>query len=104
MVDTFNNAESVIQFSDKESGSISGRYLLGTVVAPSQYGSGTKAYATIKIKVKDGAAKIIVTPESFTYAKGNMYTLYTEENAQSDILNLINSFKISMGTKEDNSW
>lgn len=95
MVDAFKNAESVIQFSDKESGSISGRYFLATVY------HGEQAYATIKVRVKDEAAKITVTPESFTYVKG---TVYTEEDAQHDIRRLINSFETSMKRAKDSDW
>ena len=76
MVERFNNAESVIQFSDKESGTISGKYLLGTVTNPNEYGPGSKAWAMIKVQVKDNAARITITPDSFKYAKGNPYTLY----------------------------
>ncbi|WP_112479079.1 DUF4468 domain-containing protein [Vibrio variabilis] len=104
MVDHFHNAESVIQFSDKESGNIAGRYLLGVVVAPSDYGAGEKAYATIKVKVKDGASKITITPESFQYMQGNMFTLYTKENADADIERLMQSFKVAMTHTESDDW
>lgn len=103
-VSTFNSSKSVIQFSDKESGTISGRYLLGRITASSEYGPGRSAYATIKVQVKDGAARIIITPESFTYMKGNMYTLYTEENAKIDIERLLSSFRVTMEKEEDNNW
>ena len=103
MVEAFNNAESVIQFTDKESGTISGRYLLGTVFNAGN-GPVRRAYATIKVRVKDDAAKISVTPESFSYAKGNIYTLYTEVDAKRDIDKLINSFEIAMKRTEDNDW
>jgi hypothetical protein len=104
MVDSFQNADSVIQFADKESGSVSGRYLLGVVVAPNEYGSGQKAYATIRIKVKEGAAKITITPESFTYVPGNLYTLYTKEKADADVNRLMNSFESAMMREVDNDW
>lgn len=104
MVDSFQNADSVIQFTDKESGSVSGRYLLGVVVAPNEYGPGSKAYATIRIKVKEGAAKITITPESFSYVPGNLYTLYTKEKADADVNRLINSFESAMKREVDNDW
>jgi hypothetical protein len=104
MVDSFNNAESVIQFTDKESGTVSGRYLLGVVTGPSEYGPGSKAYATIRVKVKDGATKITITPESFTYMSGNLYTLYTKEQSEADVRKLINSFESDMKSKSDNDW
>ena len=101
MIDAFNNAESVIQFSDKESGTITGKYLLGTVTQANQYGPANRVYATIKIQVKDNASKITITPESFTYAEGNMYTLYNEEKAKADVNALIASFEEGIKQKED---
>lgn len=103
MVDALNNAESDIQFTDKDSGSISGRYLLGTVAYGHQYGPAVRAYATIKIRVKDGSTKITITPESFTYAKDSMFTLYTQEDATRDISALIDSFEKAMKKPEDNN-
>lgn len=104
MVDTFNNADSVVQFTDKESGTISGRYLLGTVMTKHDSIPARYAYATIKIRVKDGATKITIKPEPFSYPKGHPYTLYTEEDAQRDINSLITSFEKSMNKVEDNNW
>lgn len=104
MVDTFNNAKSVVQFTDKESGTISGRYLLGTVTNASEYGPARFAYASIKIQVKDNASKITIKPESFTYAKDNMFTLYTESLAQRDINKLMISFQNAMQKSEDSDW
>lgn len=104
MISAFNNAESVIQFSDKESGTITGRYLLGTVTEADQYGPAERAFATIQIKVKDGASKITITPDSFKYRKGNIYTLYTEEKAKDDINALLTSFEQKIKLKEDNDW
>jgi len=104
MVDTFKNAESVIQFSDKEAGVISGRYLLGTVSRASQYGAANYAYASIKVIVKDNASKITVIPESFTYAQGNMYTLYTEKEVKRDVDYLIASFDKAMNEVESSDW
>ncbi|WP_445956223.1 DUF4468 domain-containing protein [Yeosuana sp.] len=104
MVGAFNNAESVIQFTDKESGTITGKYLLGTVTTASKYGPARRVFALIKIQVKDNASKITITPDSFSYAKGNPYTLYTNEKAETDINNLIKSFEKSIVQKEDDNW
>lgn len=107
MVDAFKNAKSVIQFTDKDSGSISGRYLLGNISAASQFGPASDAYATIKIRVKDGAAKISITPESFGYPEGNMYKnyiFYTQEDVTRDVSALITSFERAMKKPEDNNW
>lgn len=104
MVSAFNNAESVIQFTDKESGTITGKYLLGTVTAANQYRAANRVFAIINIQVKDGATKITVTPESFQYAKGNPYTLYTEEKANADINALIASFETAMMKETTDDW
>jgi len=104
MVSAFNNAESVIQFTDKETGTITGKYLLGTITQANQYGPANRAFAIIQIQVKDGASKITITPDSFKYAKGNPYTLYTGEKAEEDINALMVSFEKAIKQKEDNDW
>jgi hypothetical protein len=104
MVQSFNSAKSVVQFTDKESGTISGRYLLGTVSAASEYGPARHVYAGIKIQVKDGASKITINPESFVYSKGNPYTLYTEENVERDVNALLVSFEKAMKNTDDSDW
>jgi hypothetical protein len=104
MVGVFNNAESVIQFSDKESGNITGKYFLSPVIAPSQYGPGKNAYALINIQVKDGASKITITPEEFQYMKGNMFSLYDEESSKLKINGLVNDFQTSIVVPEDKNW
>jgi hypothetical protein len=103
-VGVFNNAESVIQFTDKESGNITGKYFLSKVVASSQYSQGVNAYALINIQAKDGASKIIITPEEFQYMKGNMFTLYNEEVAKKKINTLISDFESSIRVEDDKNW
>lgn len=64
MVQAFNNAESVIQFTDKESGVIKGRYAMKMgVTSTSPYVSNTPAFtAIITIRVKDKASRIEIAP------------------------------------------
>ena len=104
MVSAFKNAESVIQFTDKETGTVTGKYLLGTITQANKYGSANRAFAMIQIKVKDSASKITITPDSFRYAKGNIYTLYNGEKATEDINALMISFEQAIKQKEDNDW
>ena len=104
MVNSFNNAKSVIQFSDKESGTITGKYMLGKLTASDRFNPGTEAYAIVNIQVKDGASKVTITPESFKYYKGNPYSLYSEEKAIKDINALFDSFEKYMNTKNNNDW
>lgn len=52
MVSAFNNAESVIQFTDKETGTITGKYLLGTITQANQYGPANQLLRLSKFKLK----------------------------------------------------
>jgi len=67
MVENFNSAKSVIQFSDKEEGMVTGKYLMGTV-HPDATGSPVKdVFAVIRLQVKDNASKITISPEDYQY-------------------------------------
>ena len=105
MVEKFNNAESVIQFSDKPNGIVTGKYLLSSKGIS---GSGMSAnwknvYAVIKIQVKDNGAKITITPDNFgTYSMNAQ--AYTAEQAKADIDLLINDFAESIGNTETTDW
>ena len=94
MVHTFNDAESVVQFSDKESGVITGKYLMQSIIRGTAV-QNENVFAIIKIQVKDNAAKITITPETYQnnwngLAGGVSYPL---EKATSDINILIDSFE-----------
>ena len=104
MVNIFKNAKSVIQFTDKESGVITGKYLLAQVSQSSQYAAAQYVYAVINIQVKDGAAKITVTPGAFNYIKGNPYSIYSPEQAKIDVDKLITEFEIYIVKKVDKNW
>lgn len=104
MIHTFNNAESVIQFSDKESGTITGKYLMGIVSAANEYGPGQKAMAIINIQIKDGACKLTISPQPFQYAEGNLYTLYTKDDMERDLKLLIDSFERGMTQESNDNW
>lgn len=56
-VDIFNNADSVIQFSDKEAGVMKGKYVSALSVGMSEY----KIYTTVEVSVKDGKYRISMT-------------------------------------------
>ena len=60
MIDIFNDAESVIQYSDKEAGVLKGRYVW-FYQAPAQYTPEYKFTSTITLYIKD--KNIFVTPE-----------------------------------------
>jgi len=104
MVETFTNAESVIQFSDKENGIVTGKYIMTTIITSTTTRHGV--YSMIKIQVKDGAAKITITPESYqnnanVFAGGISYPL---EKMNSDIDALINDFSKSIVETENTDW
>ena len=65
MVDSFKNADSVIQFSDKDAGIVKGKY-----ITPRVQGSGGYFYdieSTITIEVRDGRYKISMDNPSVYY-------------------------------------
>lgn len=106
MVENFNNAKSVIQFSDKEAGVVAGKYLIGTVgsmgtgLASSYVGPTKDVFAIITIDVKDNAAKISLTPENFQIMESGQLKNYglTEESMKSQLNGLITSFENYMKT------
>lgn len=104
MVVAFKDAKSVVQFSDKESGTITGKYYLSPITASTQYGSGTDAYALINIQVKDGASKITITPDAFDYMKGNIYTIYNEDLAKVKMTALVTSFEEAIQLEDNSDW
>lgn len=80
MVETFNSATNVIQFSDKEAGMIKGRYLMGGSITPgSTYvaESDNRVFAIITVQVKDSLTKIIIAPQGEgTYYAPNPNALF----------------------------
>ena len=105
MVEKFNNAESVIEFSDKPNGIVIGKYLLSVkgVVGSGLKASWKNVYAIIKIQVKDDAAKITITPDSFgEFALDSR--AYSGQQAQADINQLVESFSDSIGETETTDW
>ena len=96
MTEIFNNAESVIQHSDKEEGAIMGKYLMFGETKSGMYGTmvDSRVYATIDIRVKDNKARIEVKPQgSWQYDDSGMTVYsYSKQQAQTDIKNLADSF------------
>lgn len=108
-VDLFNNAESVLQFSDKEAGVMKGKYVSSVSVASSEY----KVTTTVEVSVKEGKYRIIMTLTDIT----ETYNVWTGRNSiprqvspNDDILSKMNlewkylakSFKSKMN--KDSSW
>lgn len=104
MVDAFKDSMSVIKFSDKESGTITGRYLLQNMAPIDQYNKIPRyVYASIRIKVKDNASKITITPDSFYFYKGYNHG-YTGRSAERDVRNLISSFESAIKIVDNDNW
>ena len=74
-VETFNSAESVIEFQDKEAGKIMGKYVY-------TYSEGVYTHAvrqTLSIDIKDGRIKMVINDPYFKTTSGMGQTYY---NAQ----------------------
>lgn len=108
MVETFNDAESVIQFSDKESGTVKGKYLMKAgYVSTSPYVASTEPkYAIITIRVKDNGCRIEIDPPGGQfYSQKSMGAEYgfTTEMFNENASNLIADFKNRMQRGSDGS-
>lgn len=120
MAENFISSKSVIQFSDKEAGVVTGRYLLfqgydyyNYSFHPSEKGS---VYAIIKIQVKDGASKITIKPETYQqlernsptedaiYGKSKKNNYYPKQKAIEDINNLIQTYGNYIKNDNSSNW
>lgn len=109
MVENFTNAKSVIQFSDKEAGIVTGKYLLkeSFVYTGTYTATDASIFAIIKLQVKDGAAKITVTPDDFTSYNSGLIRedlRYTEQTATSQINSLMDSYENYLKTDTSTDW
>jgi hypothetical protein len=101
MIKTFNNAESVIQYSDKEAGALIGKYLMSGSSDPGYPNRDTRIYAKIDIRVKDNKAIIIIEPLSEWKHDPSGLTIltYSKEDAITDMDALSESFHKSLIAK-----
>lgn len=67
MVENFNDAKSVIQFSDKESGTVTGKYRVGEVPSVATGSPLKDIFAIVRLQVKDNASKITITADNYSY-------------------------------------
>jgi len=96
MVKTFTDAKSVIQFSNLETGTISGKYLM-YYSPPGQYSSEINFYSIITIHVKDGKAQLSVDPQGSLPRYLGM-EMYTMEQMKKEAESLISDYKDFMKT------
>ena len=110
MVENFNNAKSVIQYTDKEAGIVTGRYLLKPLYEFEGYSlveSTDGIFAVIKIQVKDGASKITITPEDFEAVTGpsvNEKLKYSKQIAEAQVKDLITSYGNYVTNDTSQEW
>lgn len=104
MVGKFNNAESVVQHSDKEAGVIIGKYLMFGTVEVGSYSkyADSRVFAIIEINVRDDRAKIEVRPRGQWYyaPDGVVATKTSKDDAIKSIQNLMLSFEEAMRAKK----
>lgn len=117
MVATFKDPRSIIQYSDKTEGIITGKYLLKYIPFTSshkveEYSSPTEQniFALIEIRLKDGKAYISIKPNDLDYYQAyypggkpiNTIGGYTKEIALADIEALYESFSKSIQSPDVN--
>jgi len=110
MAETFGSSKSVIQFTDKESGTVIGKYLFNrSQKSTGLYGNESTlsedSYAIIKIQVKDNKAKINIAPNDYAIVE-NMYGSepLTKDLGEQRIKSLISNFKKYMKNDKSTDW
>ncbi len=89
LVTNFVKSNSVIEFSDKESGTVIGKY---KIFGEKGQVFDTSVYCKINIQVKDKKAKISILPLSqLYYAKGTIFS-YTKEQLEKDVQDLFTAY------------
>ena len=109
MVQSFNDAKSVIQFKDKEAGIVKGKYLMKAgVVSTSPYTQSIPSfYSIITIRVKDSIARIEVNAPSGMYSSTAFGVEYgfTKEMFLTKANAIVNEFEVYMKKKSSNdNW
>ena len=112
-VDVFNNADSVIQFSDKESGVIKGKYIGDNVMVGIYI---CKISTTITVEVKDGRCRITFDNPQYQYigdllsgnyirpgASGPVETVEMADKIKPEWIVLTESLKASV-QEDKSSW
>ena len=102
----FKSSKNIIQYSDKETGVITGRFAIQPQVTTNGYGlqKDNSLYSGIHIRVKDNAAKIAISPEDFyeVHSSINKSYRFTKDTAIVKSQELIASFKLYLQKPIDN--
>lgn len=102
MIKSFINAESVIEYSDKEAGALMGKYLMSGKTISNYYGSvDTRVFAKIDVRIKDGKAMITIEPlGQWMYDPSGLSIYnYSKEQALTDMDKLSNNLQTSLMTR-----
>ena len=108
IVRTFNDAESVIQFTDKEAGIIKGKYIMAKGQIGTKYVPASEPYyAMITLRVKEGAARIEIAPTTGFKVMNYLGTKlgFSPEQFVASANALVTDFEIHMNKKAQNdNW
>jgi hypothetical protein len=99
-VETFNSAESVIEFQDKESGSIIGKYVFSYM--PDLYVRNVRQ--TISIDIRNGKVRIRIKDPYIRGADGPYYPLTTQsgiDRARREWTGLANSLDSYLNSRDE---
>jgi hypothetical protein len=94
-VDAFRSAESVIQFSDKTSGIIKGKYIGDNVMAGVYV---CKISSTVTVEVKEGRYRISFTDPFYQYIGDVLSGIYTKPGVEGPVVT------VEMGNKVKEEW
>ncbi len=105
MITTFTKASSVIEYSDKETGTLLGKYLMTGTQRVGAYGTSidSRVYSKIDIRVKDNKARITITPLGTWQYDSSGLTIYdySKEQALIDMFELATSLKKKLESQVD---
>jgi len=108
MVESFNNATSVIQFTDKESGTVKGKYTIKSAyISTNTYASTDALFAIITIRVKDKLSRIEIDPptDAFFSRKSMGYEIgYTASMFDEAASKLVADFQSRMQGEAIGEW
>lgn len=111
MAETFISSKDVIQFTDKESGTVTGKCVLKNFQSfnalTSSWQTTGGLNAIIKIQVRDNASKITIDAQDFqeVHSSLNEGYRYTKEKAVEQINGLLDSYEAYLkNNTSNNKW
>ena len=102
-VENFNKADAVIEFADKETGTIAGKYVQTLIANGLQY----KSRSTVKIEVKDNRARITIKDpmgKAIAYPQSSYKPVETKEGADAVLKSwyaLVKSLAVYLNQEEE---